>query len=101
MMFPWWGQISILARPSDLSQASKLHMTGENLDLRSDPPDPATGKLTSRSFIGIHFACCDVYSRVYVNHERTAYVGNCPRCSRSVRLRIGPDGTNERFFTAY
>lgn len=76
-------------------------MAGENLDLWSDPPDPAAGRSAARGFIGIHFACCDVYSRIYVNHDRTAYVGNCPRCSRPVRLRIGPDGTNDRFFTAY
>jgi hypothetical protein len=76
-------------------------MAGENLDLSSDPPDSAAGKRTSRGFVGIHFACCDVYSRIYVNDRRTAYAGNCPRCSRPVRLSIGPDGTNDRFFTAY
>lgn len=85
-------------------------MPGENLDLTSDPEGLPTlpqaagrggepGK--PRSFVGIHFACCDAYARVYVNREGTAYVGYCPRCSKPVRLRIGPGGTDSRFFTAY
>ncbi|HWB08027.1 MAG TPA: hypothetical protein VG826_02195 [Pirellulales bacterium] len=76
-------------------------MAGENLDLSSDPPEPGGGASASRPFVGIHFACCDVYTRVYVNRKATAYQGNCPKCSKRVRLRIGPGGTDSRFFTAY
>jgi len=75
-------------------------MPGENLDLSSEPPGPRNRE-PARRFVGIHFACCDVYSRVYVNRESTAYEGNCPKCSKRVRLRIGPGGTDSRFFTAY
>lgn len=60
-----------------------------------------TGKGLQKPFVGIRFACCGVYTRVYVNRTGTAYEGRCPKCSRSVRLRIGPGGTDERFFTAY
>jgi len=78
-------------------------MSGENLDLSSEGfwsmPKPQSGS-ASRRFVGVHFVCCDVYTRVYVNHDETAYVGNCPRCAKRVTLRIGPDGTNARFFTA-
>ena len=78
-------------------------MPGENLDISSDPQpgertDPSSG---GRRFVGIRFACCDVYTRVYVNRTETAYEGYCPKCSRNVRIRIGPEGTNCRFFTAY
>jgi hypothetical protein len=76
-------------------------MAGESLDLSSEPPEPNGAASGSRSFVGIHFACCDVYSRVYINRMATAYEGNCPKCSRRVRLRISPDGTDARFFTAY
>jgi hypothetical protein len=77
-------------------------MNGQHLDIAS--PGPALGASSVRHessrFVGIHFVCCDVYSRVYANRERTAYVGHCPRCAKRVSLKIGPGGTDSRFFTA-
>jgi hypothetical protein len=77
-------------------------MSGEHLDLTSDGPKapPPDGKPQERKFVGVHFTCCDVYTRVYVNRDATAYEGNCPRCAKRVRLTIGPGGTDSRFFTA-
>jgi hypothetical protein len=76
-------------------------MVGEHLDLTDGdgPPDQA-GQSGGRRFVGVHFVCCDVYARVYINRDGSAYEGNCPRCAKRVRLRIGPDGTNARFFKA-
>jgi len=77
-------------------------MAGENLDLSSDVVR-ATSKgsaESTRRFVGVHFVCCDVYTRVYVNRDETAYEGNCPKCAKRVTLRIGPGGTDSRFFTA-
>jgi hypothetical protein len=77
-------------------------MTGDNLDISSGQPRQARpSKGGPRRFIGIQFACCGVYARVYINRTKTAYEGYCPRCSRPVRVRIAPDGTDCRFFTAY
>lgn len=76
-------------------------MVGENLDLSSGDDFSASQKRQNRRFIGITFACCDVYARVYVNRTETAYEGCCPKCARRVNIKIGPGGTDERFFTAY
>lgn len=79
-------------------------MIGERLDLSDDPSPNSDGRQkqprTGRRFVGVHFVCCDVYSRVYINRDQTAYEGHCPKCAKKVRLRIGPGGTDARFFTA-
>lgn len=94
-------------------------MPGDYLDLSSEPVttsasatraatssgrEPATQSASTdaagRRFVGIHFVCCDVYSRIYINRAGTAYSGYCPRCAKRIDLKIGPGGTNQRFFTA-
>lgn len=66
-----------------------------------DTADERPGEVSSpRKWIGVHFKCCDVYSRIWRNRQGTAYVGHCPRCSRKVQATIGPGGVDARFFTA-
>ena len=77
-------------------------MVGEHLDLTDHMPGEERGNSSSaqRRFVGVRFVCCDVYSRVYINRDETAYEGNCPKCAKRVRVQIGPGGTDARFFTA-
>jgi hypothetical protein len=77
-------------------------MSGEFLDIVDNPFDKNGNDqgAAGRRFVGVNFACCDVYTRVYVNRDETAYEGNCPRCAKRVCLKIGPGGTDSRFFTA-
>jgi hypothetical protein len=53
-----------------------------------------------RKFLGIHYECCNAYSRAYVNKEGTRYEGGCPRCGKRVEVKIGSGGTDTRFFNA-
>lgn len=53
---------------------------------------------SKRAFLGIWFDCCQVYGRIYKTKDGQAYTGRCPRCLRSVRVRVGEGGTNQRFF---
>jgi len=54
-----------------------------------------------RPFIGVHFACCSAYRRIYRSADAKSYVGHCPKCARPVRFAIGPGGTDAREFVVH
>ena len=54
----------------------------------------------NRKFLGILFKCCNVYRRIYINKEKNAYEGHCPYCTREVKILIGCEGSQSRFFKA-
>lgn len=56
---------------------------------------------TKSSYLGIMFNCCNVYGRIQKNKDGTAYVGRCPRCMRTIKIRVGEGGTGQRIFNAY
>ena len=51
-----------------------------------------------RKYIGVHFECCNIYNRVYINEKKTAYVGWCPECAQRIEVKIDKGGTDCRFF---
>ena len=81
----------------DLSSAPQPIPPGTN------PESPGTDSASpadSRPFLSIHFKCCNIYARIYMTADRTAYSGHCPKCAKPARIGIGPSGTSARFFTA-
>lgn len=63
------------------------------------PPATQNPANAARPFLGVHFAACRVYGRLYLNHAGTAYVGRCPRCGAFVQVPPAAGGTPQRFFT--
>lgn len=57
-------------------------------------------KSINRPFIGVHFECCSVYARIYLNKKKTAFVGWCPKCTKKVEMKVSRNGTTDRFFEA-
>ncbi len=51
-----------------------------------------------RPQIGVHFQCCNVYARIFLTKDETAYAGHCPKCARPVRIRTAPGGDSSRFW---
>jgi len=76
--------------------AQKSETKNEDSSLLADGDNSAKKK-----FLGLKFTCCGVYSRVYVNRDGTAYEGRCPKCLKPVKLKIGEDGTDNRFFEVF
>jgi hypothetical protein len=68
------------------------------LDIASVPHERQTVDPSGKPFLSILFNCCNVYQRIYPNHDFTAYAGRCPKCLRTVRFPIGAGGTSERQF---
>jgi len=67
---------------------------------RDSRRDYGQSNKSARPFVGVQFECCSIYARIYCNAGGTAYVGNCPRCAKKIELKIGPGGSDSRFFTA-
>jgi len=53
-----------------------------------------------RPWISVKWKCCSVYSRIYRNKVGDAYEGKCPKCATPVSAKVGPGGTDARFFEA-
>ncbi|OUU42102.1 MAG: hypothetical protein CBC16_04490 [Verrucomicrobia bacterium TMED56] len=69
----------------------------------NSPRSPANsdGGEDKRAFLGIHYVNCGVYGRLYKNKRGDAYIGHCPKCMHSLRVKIGPSGTGKRFFKCF
>ncbi|HEV2293368.1 MAG TPA: hypothetical protein VGR35_05900 [Tepidisphaeraceae bacterium] len=70
------------------------------LELSSNAPEQGAPVVASsaRPFIGVRFACCDVYVRIYRSPDGKRYRGHCPRCAKPVNFVVGAGGTDARTF---
>ena len=80
----------------DAGRVSCAELSGQN----HPPVTPRNQSKKRRPYIGVRFECCGVYARIYRQPNSMYYVGRCPRCLRTVRVRVGPDGTSARLFRA-
>ncbi|GJQ25982.1 MAG: hypothetical protein HBSAPP02_10140 [Phycisphaerae bacterium] len=110
------------SRPESADTYPMPDPTGDYLDIISAPdgeyaperfvPAPPSGLVAgvvpaqesaaaaSRPWIGIHFACCGHYIRVYRRPNETRYVAKCPNCHRRAVLKVAANGTSARIFRA-
>lgn len=56
--------------------------------------------LQHKRFLGVRFATCNTYGRLYLNDDGDAYVGRCPKCFTPFTVRVGEGGTESRMFIA-
>lgn len=73
------------------------------LDIYDEENRPGTNPSQPRPrrpYISIFFDCCQVFSRIYRQPEDRVYIGRCPRCLRTLTVRVAPDGTPTRIFRA-
>ncbi len=76
---------------------------GREIDVISsaDPEPAAEGAAESaRPWIGIHFECCGMYTRISRQPEASEYEGRCPKCGLPIRVGVGPDGVRTRLLRA-
>ena len=69
------------------------------MDILDNESPVAVNSRNKKNFLGIYFACCNVYGRIY-NHSGKEYEGRCPRCLRGLTIKIGSGGVSDRFFVA-
>ena len=81
--------------------SDRLDVTNEPEYGEPKPKKEGEAQRKVRPFLGVKFDCCSIYSRIYQNKDGTHYIGNCPKCAKQIRIRIGYGGSSNRFFTAY
>lgn len=63
----------------------------DSIDLTSDPHGSANQSgagARRQQFVGVHFACCHVYRRVYLTPGEREVIAHCPRCAKKMTLHV-------------
>jgi len=51
-------------------------------------------KTERQRFLGVYFASCNTYGRLYLRSDGKAYLGRCPKCGAPVRVKAARGGAN-------
>lgn len=70
-------------------------MPGERYKPKQPEPPPGGGKV-----YGVYFHCIHQYVQARPMRGGTIHLATCPKCGKSVRIRVGEGGTNQRLFEA-
>jgi len=62
-------------------------------------PDESHSR-TLRPALNVHFTCCNVYGRIFLNARGDAYAGHCPRCAKPVEIKARPGGASAKIWRA-
>jgi hypothetical protein len=73
-----------------------VELSGKAKTAESGDSEESAG--TTRPFVSVHFACCNVYLRIYRGADGKHYRGRCPRCGVPVNFVVGEGGTAARTF---
>ena len=57
-------------------------------------------KSKKRPRLGVYFKCCHIYAHIYLNRAGNAFVGWCPKCAAKVEMKVSPNGSTSKIFTA-
>lgn len=52
----------------------------------------------ARPTIGVYFACSNRYVRVTRNAAGDGYLARCPKCAKTMSVRVGRGGSSQRMF---
>jgi len=55
-------------------------------------------KRKPQPYLGIHFKCCNVYTRIYLTKDGKAFAGHCPRCAAAIRVPVAEGGSTDRLW---
>lgn len=62
------------------------------------PSEPVEQNPRGRPWLGVNFVCSGMYQRVYRDLNGDRYLARCPRCGKTITFKVGPGGSNQRFF---
>jgi len=97
-LIPIFGPLGSSAR-GPLADPSSVD--DSRLDITEGDRTDETPRRTGRPWLMVLFSCSNVYTRVYRDRSGRHYDARCPRCLRTMRIRVGEGGSDQRAFRVH